>query len=96
MTIDKGKKFGKKYLGIKNDAKSIQQTKSIEANEPMIIYAVKSDDAQVSDSFQTSHRIPNFAEGERKFETSHHIPTYVESERTRLIEQSKIREKTLE
>lgn len=65
------------------------------SDEPIIVYAVKAEEKQRSESFQTSHRIPNVDEGERKFETSHHIPAHIEDERTKSIENAKIGQKPL-
>ncbi|XP_037044825.1 uncharacterized protein LOC119080520 [Bradysia coprophila] len=75
---------------IKAKESSNQSTKS---DEPIIVYAVKGDEKQRSESFQTSHRIPNVGDTERQFETSHHIPGHIDSERQKLIETSKVGEK---
>lgn len=75
----------------KSNAKELVQ--AVKSDEPIIVYAVKADEKQRSEGFETSHRIPNIDEGERKFETSHHIPTHIENERTKLIENAKIGQK---
>lgn len=66
----------------------------IKSDEPIIVYAVKADEKQRSESFQTSHRIPNIGETERQFQTSHHIPMHIDGERQKLIETSKVGEKS--
>lgn len=82
-----------KKVAAKSKAKVF--TTPVQSDEPTIVYAVKADENQRSVGFETSHRIPNIDEGERKFQTSHHIPTNIENERTKAIENAKIGQKPL-
>lgn len=81
------KREGAEKVTLKSKAKEL--VPPVKSGEPTIVYAVKADEKERAEGFQTSHRIPNIDEGERKFETSHHIPAHIETERTKLIENAK-------
>lgn len=80
-------------IAAKSKAKEL--TPPVKSDEPTIVYAVKADENQRSVGFESSHRIPNIDEGQRKFETSHHIPDHIDNERTKAIENAKFEQKPL-
>lgn len=91
----------KRETDVKSDVKPANsklkpKEEPIKSDQPTIVYATKADEKRsATDSFETSHRIPQVDESERTFETSHHIPTHIEDERTKVVENAKVGQKPL-
>lgn len=84
----------KSDLPLKHVAQPKEVIQPAKSGEPTIVYAIKADEKNLAtDNFETSHRIPQIDEGERKFETSHHIPTHVEEDRTKAVANAKVEQK---
>lgn len=77
------------------NVKGKESIDSVTYGRPTAVYAIEADEKQRSETFQTSHHIPNVDGVERNFATSHHIPAHIEDERTKLIEYTKIVQKPL-